>query len=79
MNLYCKLTNGNLVSKREIDKAIELIASLKDGFVVTEITDEELFANGSKLDAIRCFREKYDVGLAEAKAAIEHLRGEEIR
>ena len=79
MNMYCKLTNGNFVSKREVDKAIEVIASLKDGFTVVELTDEELFEKGNKVDAIRRFREKHDVGLVEAKAAIEHLRGEEIR
>lgn len=76
LNIYCKLANGNLVSKREVDKAIELVASLKNGFSVIELSDEELFAKGNMIDAIRRFREKYDTRLADAKAAIDYLREE---
>lgn len=75
--IYCKLSNGNLVSKRHVDKAMELINSLRDGFVLVDIDDDELFSKGDKLDAIQRFREKYDTGLLEAKAAIEFLREED--
>ena len=77
-NLYCVLGNGELVPKRKVDEAIELIAKMKDGMEVVELTDAELFTYGSKFEAILRFREKYDTGLLEAKSAIEFLRGEEI-
>lgn len=77
-NLYCLLSNGELVSKRRVDEAVELIAKMKDGVKVVELTDEELFTNGNKFDAIKRFHEKYNVGLIEAKCAIEFLRGEEL-
>ena len=76
MNLYCKLPSGTLISKRSVDRAIETLDSLRNGFTIVEVSDEELFTNGSKIDAIVRFREKHDVGLAEAKAAIDFLRGE---
>ena len=79
MHLYCKLSNGNIVPKHKVDDAMELIASLKNGFAVVELSDEELFSNGNKIDAIRCFMNKHNTGLAEAKAAIEHLRGEDLK
>jgi ribosomal protein L7/L12 len=79
MNTYCKLANGDLVSKERVDNAIQLIARLTDGFTVVELSDEELFQKGNKFDAIKRFHEKHKVGLVEAKAAIEHLRGEELK
>lgn len=79
MNIYCRLANGKLVPKRSIDKAIELVASLKDGFSVVEISDDELFAKGDKVDAICRFREKHGTSLVEAKASIEYLRGETLK
>ena len=78
-NLYCQLTNGTMIPKRKVDDALMLFESLKDGFVVREISDEELFTNGNKFDAIKRFHEKHNVGLAEAKAAIEYLRGAELK
>ena len=58
MNLHYKLSDGTLVPKRELDKAIDLVASLKGGFTLVELSDEELFAKGNKLEAIRRFMAK---------------------
>lgn len=77
-NLYCVLSNGELVPKRKVDEAIELIAKMKDGVEIVELTDAELFVYGDKLDAIKRFHEKHDVSLLEANYAIEFLRGKEI-
>ncbi len=77
-NLYCLLSNGELVPKRKVDEAVELIAKMKDGVDIVELTDEELFAYGDKLDAIKRFRDKHDTSLLEANYAIDFLRGKEI-
>ena len=77
-NLYCVLSNGELVPKRKVEEAIELIAKMKDGMEVVELTDEELFAYGNKVDAVMRFREKHDTTVTEAHYAIEFLRGEEL-
>lgn len=79
MHTHYKLANGDLISKSRVDDAIALLNRLRDGFVVVELTDEELFSKGNKFDAIKRFREKHDVGLFEAKSAIEHLRGEDLK
>lgn len=79
MNIYCQLANGILIPKRRVEDAINLFNSLQDGFTIVELTDEELFAKGNKFDAIKRFHNKHKVGLAEAKAAIEHLRGEDLK
>ena len=76
MNLYYKTNNGDLIAKQAVDSAIRTLEKLKDGFEIVNISDEEVFAKGNKLAAIRRFREKYDTGLLEAKCAIEFLRGE---
>lgn len=76
MNLYCKLVNGDLVPKRTVDNAVELFERLKNGFTIVELTDEELFAKGNYVDAVKRFHDKHNVGLAEAKAAIDFLREE---
>lgn len=78
MNTHYKLANGDIISKCRVDDAIELLNRLRDGFTVVELTDEELFCKGNKFDAIKRFHEKYNVGLMEAKCAIEFLRGEEV-
>lgn len=77
-HLYYMLNNGELVSKRKVDDALDLIDKVKKGFTIVNMSDEELFSNGNKFDAIKRFHEKYDVGLLEAKCAIEFLRGEEL-
>lgn len=77
-HLYCQLSNGELVSKRSVENAIELVAKLKDGFAIVRLTDEELFTKGNAIDAVMRFREKYDTSLKEAKDAIDFLRGKEI-
>ena len=74
-NIYCRLSNGDIVSKNTVDRAIELIARLKDGFTVVEITDEELFAKGNIIDAVKRFRDKHGVTLSEAKEAIDFMHG----
>ena len=73
---YCQLANGTFVSKARVDRARELLDSLMDGFTVTELTDDELFTKGDKVEAIMRYRKKYNCGIAEAKATIERLRGE---
>ena len=74
--LYCRLPNGRLVSKRSVDNAIELVSELKDGFTVFEITDEELFVKGNIVEAVQRYRDLHNVGLREAKDAIDTLRAE---
>ena len=74
--LYCRLSNGKLVSKRRVDRAIELLARLSDGFEVFEISDSELFVKGDVVDATQRYHEKNNVSLIEAKKAIELLRNE---
>ena len=73
---YCKLSNGELVPERTVDAALELVVKLKGGFTVVELSEDEVIAKGTKLDAIRSFMHKHNVSLAEAKEAIEFLRGE---
>lgn len=74
--LYCRLPNGKLVSKRSVDNAIALVAELQNGFEVFEISDTELFIKGNYVEAVRRYREKNGVSLAEAKEAIDILRNE---
>ena len=77
-HLYCRLGNGELVPKRRVEAAIELIAKLQNGFEVVQLTDEELFAKGESVDAVLRFHEKHDTSVREAKYAIDFLRGKEI-
>lgn len=72
---YYKLTNGDLISKEKVDRARELLARLDNGHTLVNLSDEELFARGDKIEAIRRFWEKHDCSLMEAKTAIEFLRG----
>ena len=78
MNLYCKLSNGNIIPKYKVDNAINLVEQLKGGYSVVEMSDIDLFTKGDLIDAIRRFREKYDTLLVEAKAAIDFLRGDDL-
>ena len=74
---YYKLPNGRFVSKRAVDRARELLNEvIAEGCQLVDLTDSELFASGNKVEAIARFREKHDTSLADAKYAIEHLRGE---
>lgn len=73
---YCKLSNGELVSKAKVDAALELVAKLKGGYSIVELSDNELFTKGNKVEAIKYFMNKHNVSLAEAKEAIEFMRGE---
>ena len=75
---HYQLANGTLVSKARVDRARELLDSLMDGFTVTELTDNELFSKGDKVEAVMRYHNKYNCSAAEAKAAIERLRGENI-
>lgn len=76
-HIYCKLPNGELVSKRDVDRAMETINKLMNGFTLVELSDDELFAKGNKVEAVMHFHNKHNVGLVEAKAAIEFLREED--
>ena len=75
---YMLLSNGELVSKRKVDDAIDLLAKLKGGVSLVQMTDMDLFTRGDKFEAIKRFHEKHDVSLLEAKAAIEFLRGDDL-
>ena len=75
---YYKLDNGELISKERVDNAIELLNRIKDANGIVNLTEEELFSKGDKIQAVRVFREKHGCTLMEAKVAIEHLRGETI-
>lgn len=76
---HYKLPDGTFVSKREVCNAIKLLTRFSQGHSPVHLTDEELFANGNKLDAIQRFREKHNItSILEAKQAIEHLRGEPV-
>ena len=74
---YYQLANGNLISKKRVDSAFELIASLRGGCSLVELSDSELFSKGDKTEAVMAFYKKHDCSIVEAKAAIEHLRGED--
>ena len=76
MYLYYKLESGELISKERVDNAIELLSRLRNMSSFVDLTEEELFSKGDKIQAIRVFHDKHGCTLAEAKAAIEHLRGE---
>jgi hypothetical protein len=68
--------DGEMVSKRTVDAALRIVNKMAQGCVVVELDDEDLFSKGDKVDAIWRFRQKHNASIAEAKAAIEHLRGE---
>ena len=70
-----KLSNRDMISKEKADMARELLARLDNGHTLVNLSEEELFSKGEKIEAIRRFREKHDCSLMEAKAAIEYLRG----
>ena len=74
---HYKLPDGKLISKRRVDAARELLNEvIAGGCTLVELTDSELFSGGDKFEAICRFREKHNTGVADAKYAIEHLRGE---
>ena len=75
-NLYYELSNGELVPKRKVDAAFELIERLKKGCSIVGLSDIDVFTKGDKFDAILRFRDKYDTPIVEAKEAIEFLREE---
>jgi len=74
--LYCRLPNGELISKRNVDNAIEVLSKIQNGFEVFEISDSELFLKGNFVEAVRRYHEKNGVSLTEAKEAIDILRNE---
>ena len=73
---YYQLANGEFVSKKKVDDAIQLLIHVVQGLNPVYLTDEELFTKGNKIEAVSRYREKHNTSLAEAKQAIEHLRGE---
>lgn len=73
---HYQFPDGTLVNKGTVDNALRLINKLAQGCTLVELSDEELFSKGDKTSAIWRFYKKYDVPIAEAKAAIEYLRGE---
>lgn len=76
MHKYYTFTDGEVISADRINMALSLVAKLKDGFTIVELSDSEVYAMASKVEAIKLFHERHGIGLIEAKAAIEHLRGE---
>lgn len=73
-HVYYKLSNGDMVSKRKVDDALNTIRSICGGASIVHLEDSEVMLYGDKIDAIRLFREKYDCSLMEAKASIDFLR-----
>ena len=70
------LVNGEYISKSKVDDALNLLSKIIHGFPLVSLTDNEVIHKGNKIDAVCAYNRKYDCGLAEAKAAIEYLRGE---
>ena len=75
---YYKLTNGEYISKEKVDDAVALLQKFFNaGATLVDLCDDDIIDKGNKIDAIMAYRRKYDAcRLAEAKAAIEYLRGE---
>lgn len=76
-HMHYQFSDGTLVSKRTVDAALQLINKMAQGCQPVELTDEELFSKGDKFEAIKRFYDKHNTTILEAKAAIEHLRGED--
>lgn len=76
-HIYYELANGDMISKERVDNALKLINSLVEGFNIVHLNDSDIMRKGNLIDAVKLFRDKYGCGLAEAKAAIDFLRGED--
>lgn len=73
---HYRLGNGELIPKRKVDQALDVLKKLADnGAVLTDLTYEELLSKGDMFDAICAFRDKHSCGLIEARKAIKFLRG----
>ena len=80
MNHAYYIVDGEYISREKVEKAASIIRKvLESGSGLTYISDEELFLKGDKLDAIKAFMKKHHCGLLESRAAIEFLRGEDIK
>lgn len=76
---YFALSNGELIPKRKVDWALDVLKKLTDhGAILTDLTYEELLSKGDELDAVQAFREKHDCSILEARNAIRFLRGAEL-
>jgi hypothetical protein len=77
---YYQLANGNMISKKRVDDAREIIAQLNDGYKLIVLNDSQLFSstNADEFEAVYRFYKKYDCSVMEARAAIKFLRGEDI-
>lgn len=75
-NLYYHTNNGEYISKSKVNDALNTLSKIINGGTLVTLTDDEIIYKGSKIDAIMAYRRKYDCGIAEAKQAIEYLRGE---
>ena len=75
MHPHYRLANGDLISKKEVDKARAILARLENGAELVDLSDEELFSNGDEFEAVYRFWKKYDCTVMEARTAIKHLRG----
>lgn len=76
MTDYYLLGNGDLISKKKVEDALDLIRRVSNGCTIVQLSDSEVFTFGDKVDAIKLFKEKYDCTLLEAKSAIDFLREE---
>lgn len=75
-NLYYRLRNGEYVSQAKVDDALALLSKVINGGNLVCLTDDEIIHKGNKIDAVCAYHRKYDCSLAEAKSAVEYLRGE---
>ena len=76
---YFALSNGELIPKRKVDQALDVLKKLADhGAVLIDLPYEELLSKGDTIEAIYAFRDKHNCGLVEARNAIRFLRGAEL-
>lgn len=76
---YYRLSNGELIPKRKVDWALDVLKKLADhGAILTDLTYEEILAKGDEFDAVKAFKEKHDCSVLEARNAIRFLRGTEL-
>lgn len=71
---HCQLTNGDLISKRKVDEAFEIIERLNNGFTLVELPEEELFSKGDEFEAVHAYWNKHNCTVLEAREAIKNLR-----
>lgn len=79
MNQYYKVGN-QFIAKSKVDEAVQILKDVTmHGCELVTLTQDEIIQYGRKFDAIWAYRKKHNCGIAEAKKAIEAMRGEEVQ